>query len=63
MTTFTARPYAEIAATRRVAILTGAKILPKGACHFCDFALPKPALYCCADCSNEYQKERAALAG
>jgi len=63
MTTFKSRSYAEIAAKRSASILAGAKQIPTGACHFCGYALPKPALYCCADCSKEFQKERAALAG
>lgn len=60
---FKARPYAEIKAARQAAILAGEKLIAKGACFFCAWELPKPALYCCGDCASEYQKERAELVG
>lgn len=58
---FTARPYSEIVATRRAAIVAGEKLIPKGACFFCAWELPKPALYCSADCAQGYQAELAVV--
>lgn len=63
MNHFKTRPYAEIAAERRVAILAGAKLIPKSCCHFCAYAVPKGALYCSGTCAADYQAERKDLLG
>jgi hypothetical protein len=33
MSEFKPKPYSEIAAERKAAILAGAKLIPKGSCH------------------------------
>ena len=60
--TYRPKPYSEVKADRQAAILAGEKVgIPKGICHFCHWELPKPALYCSADCAHGYMVERAEL--
>lgn len=64
MSTFKPRSYAEISAARREAILTGAAIIPKGACHMCAWErIPSRALWCSAQCCQDYEAERKELLG
>jgi hypothetical protein len=63
MNEFKARPYAQIAAERRAAILAGAKLIPKSCCHFCAYAVPKGALFCSGCCGADYQAELKDLLG
>lgn len=57
------RPYADIAARRKAAILAGAPIIPKGACHYCDWRLAPRGLWCCVSCCEEYEAEKKELLG
>lgn len=57
------RPYAEIAAARKAAILAHAPLIPKGECHCCGWELPKPALWCATQCALDYEAEKAELLG
>lgn len=59
---FKPRSYAEISAARREAILTGAAIIPKGACHMCAWEkIPARALWCSSACAADYEAERKEL--
>jgi hypothetical protein len=62
MTAFKARLYSDIAAARRAAIMAGAKIIPKGECHFCAWPFQAKELWCCSECATCYETERAELA-
>lgn len=56
------KPYAEIKAARRDAILSRAPVIPKGACHHCAWELLlKGALWCSADCAEQYEAEKAEI--
>lgn len=55
------RPYVEIAATRRDAILKRAPIIPKERCHCCDWPIPKLALWCSSSCATDYEAEKAEI--
>lgn len=57
----TPRSYADIAAARKAAILSGAPIHPKGTCHMCDFHVEPKALWCSTLCAQEFHAEKAEL--
>jgi hypothetical protein len=63
MNEFTPRPYVEIAAERRAAILAGARLIPKSCCHFCAYAVPRGALWCSTLCAQDFEAERKDLLG
>lgn len=63
MNEFNPKPYSEIAAERRAAILAGAKLIPKSCCHFCAYAVPRGALWCSGVCAADYEAERKDLTG
>jgi hypothetical protein len=52
---------AEIDAERQAAILAHAPLLPKRACHYCAWEVPRLALWCCAKCAQSYEKEKSEL--
>lgn len=55
------RPYAEIKAARRAAILARAPLIPKGECHCCGWGVPKLALWCSFSCAQDYAAEKAEI--
>ena len=61
MSQFSPRLYVTIAAERAAAIRAGAKIIPKGACHYCAWEFQAKELWCCSECSILYQAECAAM--
>lgn len=34
------------------------KLIPKGACHYCDEEVKEQSLFCNGDCSFDYEKEQ-----
>lgn len=55
------RPYVEIKAARRQAILAHAPLIPKGRCHHCDWSIPKGALWCAIQCCTDFEAEKAEI--
>lgn len=57
------RPYAEIKAARKAAILAHAPLIPKGECHCCGWEVPPRALWCATVCARDYEDEKFELLG
>lgn len=55
------KPYAQIAAERRQAILDRKQLVPNGTCHYCGYAVPKLAHWCGTPCAQDYAAEKEAL--
>lgn len=57
----TRRTQAQIEADRRNFILSKKQLVPNGECHYCGYAVPKLAHWCCSGCAKEYESEKEAL--
>lgn len=53
---------AAVTAQRRADIKAGKPLLPKQACHFCGYSVPRLALWCSSECAVSHANERAELA-
>jgi predicted nucleic acid-binding Zn ribbon protein len=52
--------YEETEQSRRMAILKNEPVVAKGRCHYCAFAVPPKAIYCCQECARNFQAEQKA---
>lgn len=57
----TYRPYSEIMAARQEFIKGGGKPAPKEVCNFCDYRVPRGALWCSSACAEDFDVERKEL--
>ena len=57
----TYRPYSEIKEARQEYIRAGGKPIPKEVCNFCDYRVPRGALWCSHACATDFADERKEL--
>lgn len=52
------KTYEDIERDRRAAIIARKQLIPKCRCHYCDYEVPKLALWCATECAKLYEEEK-----